>query len=327
MLRTVLVLCIAEVLGMAGAFAFPALLPAFRQEWGLSNTQAGWISGIYFAGYAVAVPVLTALTDRVDAKRVWLGSTVMTALAAAAFALAADGFASALVLRFLGGFGLAGTYMPGLKAVVDRTGGKRQPQWMSWYTASFSLGTSGSFLVAGGVAAVWGWRTAYGLAALSAMGAAALVALLVAPVRPPPHSGKAALLDFRPVLANRAVMGYVLAYAAHMWELFGLRSWMVAFLAVVAARQGEAPALSPATVATLASVVAMAASIGGAEWAVRCDRRRFCAWAAVASGSATSASIAPASARRNTGWPSATTVPGSIITEVTTPSAGARNRA
>ncbi len=31
---------------------FPALLPGFQAEWGLTNTAAGWISGIYFGGYA-----------------------------------------------------------------------------------------------------------------------------------------------------------------------------------------------------------------------------------------------------------------------------------
>ena len=35
---------------MAGVFAFPALLPTFVDEWSLTKTQAGWISGVYFGG-------------------------------------------------------------------------------------------------------------------------------------------------------------------------------------------------------------------------------------------------------------------------------------
>src|SRR5512132_3014891 len=38
----ILFLCAAEVLTMAGVFAFPALLPTFVGEWGLSKTEAGW---------------------------------------------------------------------------------------------------------------------------------------------------------------------------------------------------------------------------------------------------------------------------------------------
>lgn len=281
--RVVLALCAGEVLGMAGAFAFPALLPDFRTEWSLSNTEAGWISGIYLAGYAAAVPALTAATDRVDAKRVWLLGALITAVATLAFAFAAEGFWSALGLRALGGIGLAGMYMPGLKALVDRTQGPKQPQWISWYTASFSLGTSVSFLAAGAIAASCGWRLAFVVAAATALGAMALVAIALDPAPPPPPAAKAPLLDFRPVLRNRPVFGYVLAYAAHTWELFGLRSWMVAFLVAVAALKSAPPALSPTTVATLASLLGMAGSIGGAALAVRFDRRKFCAVAALLS--------------------------------------------
>jgi len=34
--------------------------------------RGGLIGGIYFAGYMVAVPVLTSLTDRIDSRRVYL---------------------------------------------------------------------------------------------------------------------------------------------------------------------------------------------------------------------------------------------------------------
>ncbi|HSV29933.1 MAG TPA: MFS transporter, partial [Candidatus Omnitrophota bacterium] len=91
----------------------------------------------------------------------------------------------------------------------------------------------------------------------------------------------APLLDFRPVLRDRPVLGYVLGYAAHMWELFALRSWMVAFLAFAALSGGAGPA--PTEAAMLASLVAMAGSIGGAALAVRFDRRSVCQAAALLS--------------------------------------------
>ncbi|MGE5545534.1 MAG: MFS transporter [Solirubrobacterales bacterium] len=282
MIRIVLALCAAEVLTMAGMFAFPALLPEFTASWGLSATEAGWISGITFAGYAVAVPLLSALTDRVDARRVFLAGIAVAGLAALGFGLAAEGFWSAMLFRALGGVGLAGTYMPGLKALVDRTSGPSQPHWMSWYTASFSLGTSASFLFAGWAADAFGWRAAFVLSAVACLGGIALVVAIVRPVTPPP-APRAALLDLRPAFANRPVMGYVLGYAAHMWELFGLRSWMVAYLAFALSLAPAARGPSPTTAAMLSSLVAMAASIGGASLAIRFGRRRLCILSALAS--------------------------------------------
>ena len=43
--------------------------------------------GIAFAGYMTAVPVLTALTDRIDSRRIYLGACGLSALGAAGFAL------------------------------------------------------------------------------------------------------------------------------------------------------------------------------------------------------------------------------------------------
>lgn len=268
---------------MVGVFAFPALLPDFVAAWGLSNTEAGWISGVLFAGYTMAVPVLTTMTDRVDAKKVYLFGALVAGVSCLAYALLAEGFWSALVLRFLAGVGLAGTYMPGLKALVDRTKGPSQARWISFYTASFSLGTSGSFLIIGAVAEIWGWKAAFLLAGIAALAAFVLVLAVLERAVPVPPAQPVNPFDFGPVFRNRAAMGYVLGYAAHVWELFGARSWMVAFLAWVLAAQPGAGGPSPTTAATIGSLLAMAASLIGADLAIRFDRRRVCAAAMLSS--------------------------------------------
>jgi MFS family permease len=64
-----------------GAFGVPALLPALIPAWSLTNTEAGWIGGVSYAAYTLVVPLLSSLTDRVDPKRVYLGSVALPALA------------------------------------------------------------------------------------------------------------------------------------------------------------------------------------------------------------------------------------------------------
>ncbi len=268
---------------MVGVFAFPALLPAFVEEWSLSNTEAGWISGVLFAGYTLAVPVLTTLTDRIDARKVYLSGALVAGVSGLLYAFLAEGFWSALALRFAAGVGLAGTYMPGLKALVDRTRGPKQARWISYYTASFSLGTSLSFLIIGAVAEFWGWKAAFALAGACALAAFVLVLAQLERADPTPPAQPVNPFDFAPVFRNRAAMGYVLGYAAHVWELFGARSWMVAFLAWVLATQPGATGPSPTTAATLGALLAMASSIIGADLASRFDRRKVCAMAMLSS--------------------------------------------
>lgn len=262
---------------MLGVFAFPTLVPEFARAWSLSNTEVGWISGIYFAAYTLAVPVLASLSDRVDGRVIYVLSAIVGGLASVGFAVYAQGFWSALAFRVLGGLGLAGTFLPGLNALVSRLEGRAQARAVAFYTATFSLGTSLSFLTTGEIALRFGWRWAFTAAAFGSLLALIIAgtALGPAPAKRPRVGPRTHLLDFRPVFRNRQAMAYVLAYAAHMWELFGLRSWLVAFLAFSLTLQpaGESY-LSPANVAALTGLVAMWSSVAGAELAMRFGRDR-----------------------------------------------------
>ena len=275
-------LCAAQVLGMAGFSTFPALLPGFFAEWGLSNTDAGWINGIFFAGYLVSVPVLLALTDRVDPRRVYVLCMVVSGVSSLGFALMAEGFWTALALRCLAGIGLAGTYMPGLKILGDRLEGSMQSRAVAFYTASFGIGAALSLFLSGTLDAALGWQTTFALAAVGPLVALPLTAL-VAKVAGP-DAPQTRLLDFRPVLRCRPAMAYVLAYAVHNWELFAFRSWLVVFLVFAAERNPGAAAWDPIVVAALVNLVATPASIIGNELAGRFGRRRILYWVMAASG-------------------------------------------
>jgi MFS family permease len=266
--------CLAEVLTMLGFSTFAALLPSFREAWTLSNTEAGWISAVFFAGYTLAVPVLVGLTDRLDPKRIYLLSAVLAGAAGLGFALFAEGFWSALVFRGLAGIALAGTYMPGLKALSDHVPAEGQSRAVAFYTSSFGIGAALSFPLAGLLAEGPGWPWAFAAPGLAAL-LAGLLVLVVLPPSAPHHlrASDTALLDFRPVLRNRSALAYTLCYTVHNWELFGFRSWIVAFL-VFAGGAGEAVPIDPTVIAAAVILLGMPTSILGNELSMRFGRAR-----------------------------------------------------
>ncbi len=85
-----------------------------------------------------------------------------------------------------------------------------------------------------------------------------------------------ALLDFRPVLRNRRTLPYIIGYSAHNYELFGQRSWMVAFLVFTASLQpADAPMwVGAATHAAMINQLGPVMSISGNELALRFGRTR-----------------------------------------------------
>lgn len=270
--RLTLLLCSAETLGMSGFALFAALLPDFQALWGLSNTQAGWIGGGFFLGYMLAVPILTGLTDKHDARLIYLAAMLLTAVANAGFVFA-DGFCSALLWRVLAGIGLAGTYMPGLKALAERIEGPAQSRAIAFYTASFGLGTALSFILAGELSKLGGWQLPTLLSGVCALLAWAMVywGLQAKPVTQ--HAPRN-WLDLAP-LKSRPVLAYCLAYAVHNLELFALRAWLVAFVVFSGQLQGSSPWLSGTWVAMLATLIGMPASVLGNELALRFGRQRW----------------------------------------------------
>ncbi|MGP1677260.1 MAG: MFS transporter [Burkholderiales bacterium] len=266
--------CAAHVASMLCYAIYPTLLPQLQREWGASNSAAGLISGMFFAGYMASVPVLSGLTDRVDARRVYFFSSLLCASGTLGFALFAHGVWSASLFQALTGAGIAGTYMPGLKALTDNLGDRAQSRAVSFYTAVFGFGAGFSILLAGAIAATLGWRWAFALAALGPL-AAGLMILAGLPPRRPPAASRTALLDPRPVLRNRAARGYIFGYAVHCWELFGSRSWMVAFFVFSQSLSGGGPwPWSPVLIVAIANLFGPGASVLGNELAMRYGRRR-----------------------------------------------------
>ena len=273
---------------MLGFSTYAALLPELRDEWGMSNSEAGMVSGMFFAGYIGTVSLWTSLTDRVDARRIYFAGGLCTAAASAAFGLLAKGFASALGCQILLGVGIAATYMPGLRLLSDRIGGPKQSRYVAFYTSFFGIGTALSLAMAGFIAPAYGWRTAFIASGVGPLFAGILVFVLIDGIAPRGR-GRLSLASLFPlhawrrVLANRASAGYTAGYAAHCLELFGSRGWMVAYLAYATSIGATFPWAGP-SIAAVVNLFAVPASIVGNEVALRIGRRRWILLVMAASG-------------------------------------------
>ena len=273
--KVVMIMCFSHVLSMTGFATFPALIPILIPLWELTNTQAGWVSGVFFAGYVLSVPILVSLTDRVDSRRIYIIGLMMSIIGLLGFTFLANGFWSALIWQTVHGAGIGGTYMTGLRVMTDRIKETNPSRAIAFYTAAFSMGTAASFIFSGLAAGWLGWNWAFGLSALGPAIAIILILLVLKTHNinkdqlPQTH-----LLDFRPVFKNREAMSYTLAYAGHSWELFALRSWIVAFLVFAGAEKTGLSILSATIIAAAASVIGGPISIIGNELSERYGRRK-----------------------------------------------------
>ena len=274
-MRIIMVFCTAQVLAQLGGFTFAALLPEFLADWSLSHSQAGWLSGIFFGAYALSVPFLVTLTDRIPARSIYLFAVVLTAFSHVGMATLADQFWSGMIFRALAGIGWAGTYMVGLRALTDEMSGASQSRAVAANAASIGISGALSFVLAGQLQTAFGWPAAFLLAAVCSV-AALVIAWVWFPRRAPPPAATQGLFDFRPVLANRSAIAYSLGYCAHTWEMFVLRSWGVTYLVFALATDGtRVNWLIPTVIAMLMELVGTVSSVAGNEMALRIGRQRW----------------------------------------------------
>jgi predicted MFS family arabinose efflux permease len=274
-------MCVGQVGNLLPHVVVPAVMVQHLMPlWGMSNAQAGLLAAAYAAGYMCAVPVLSALTDRLDARLILGWGSFLSAMCTLGFAALADDWLSGMMFWALAGASFAGAYMPGLRALTDRLGDADASRSITLYTSSYSLGVGFSFLVSQLVADAWGWRWSF---ALTGLGPLVMVAVAWRMRLQAPVPVKSKLLDFRPVLRNRQAMAYILSYGAHCFELYGFRTWVVAFWTFVVARHQGLALPEPMLVSFLASLLAMPASILGNEMSLRYGRQRAVTWIQVAS--------------------------------------------
>lgn len=270
--RATVLLSVGLIANLATQMTFAAGLHEIAADWALDASESGWIGGIYFAGYAVAVPFLSSATDRIDGRGLYITSALLAAVASFAFAVFANGFLLALILRFVGGIALAGVHMPGLNLLMDRIDRSYQGRAAGIYTSSYAAGSAGSFLIAGLVDSAFGWRATFIAASIGPLLSIGALALL--PARSAEEKSERSRSPLRALLRNQALLAYVAAFAGNTWEVFAVRVWFVAYLAWTLSLPGNQLTLpSLGLVAGIASLLGVPISMAMAELASRRGRR------------------------------------------------------
>lgn len=183
-------LTVINVLNFVDRQLLPSFANFIKPELGLSDTQFGLLTGLFFiVFYAVAGLLMGVLADRMHRGR-------LIALAIAAWSLltavsgAAKGFVSMAVPRALIGVGESALTPAAASLVADRFKPSQLGLAMSLYYLGVPIGAGASLLVAGYLGPTIGWRNCFYLLGAIGMVLAALMWLVHDDrvVGPPVHS-------------------------------------------------------------------------------------------------------------------------------------------
>jgi len=273
----------AQTGALLGFACYAVVLTTLQEEWQLSNLESGLIASAFFFGYMLVVPLATALTDRVDARKVYLVGGLSATCGLLGMAFFAVNFWTALIFMAINGAGLAATYMPGLKILSDRIETGELTRHIAFYTAFFGIGTGFSYLCSGWILNGLGWHYVFGIIALGPLSAFLIVLLFIPSLQHEKWKGpiNIRLHDIFPVdkwrlvLQDKNASGFIFGYTAHSLELFASRSWIVAFFAFCTVVTGETFLLAATTLAGVINFFGVPSSILGNEIALRIGRQKW----------------------------------------------------
>jgi MFS family permease len=234
-------------------FSASAVVPQLREEWGLSDTAAAWLTIAVQLGFvtgALGSGVL-GLGDVVAPRLVLLGGAVGAA-GANLLLVATNGPVAAIPLRFLTGLFLAGVYPPALK-LMSTWFRRGRGTALGVVVGALTVGSAVPHLVNG----LGGLRWEVVIVATSSL---TLAGGLLAYLRVPegPFSFPPARFDPRQagrVFTNRGVRLASLGYFGHMWELYAMWAWFLVFVTASLEARGETVG-SRAAYATFAVIAA-----------------------------------------------------------------------
>ncbi len=233
-----LAVCASRTFMTSMFMTYAATLPVLRGEWGMTATAAGSISTGFQLGYAVSLVCFSSLADRVGARKVFLGSAWLSAVAALAFAVFARSYLTGLVFYTLVALSQGGTYTTAIMLFADRYPPERRGAAVGWLIASSSAGYALSLLVSGAAVAWGGYPLAF---SVSACGPVLGVVITWFALRRTPnvvHPRREGARFGTAVLKNGPAMRLIAGYTFHSWELLGMWVWTPAFIAAVFAVSG-----------------------------------------------------------------------------------------
>jgi MFS family permease len=280
--RALILLSIAELLGMSLWFSGSAVVPALKLEWHLNDTTAGWLTIAVQLGFVAGtlVSALLNLPDIITTRKLFAISAFAGALANAAFGLYADNATSGIALRFLTGVFLAGVYPPGMKIMATWFRAQRGMA-LGVLVGALTLGKASPYLVNAFGSASWRHNVLI-VSLLSVLGA--FIVLFF--VSDGPHALPAARFDWKQavrVFSNRGVRLANLGYLGHMWELYGMWTWVPVMLRTSMAMRGDSPALAEVGSFLVIGSGALGCGIAGLV-ADRIGRTVVTSWAMAISG-------------------------------------------
>ena len=217
-------------------YVIAAVGPLIQKDFGLDDTELGFIGSMFVVAYMVASPFTGVLGDRWP-RRFLVGAGVFVWSLATVLSGLATSYHHLLLARSVIGVGEAGFGVVSPTLISDLFSREARGRMLAFFYVAIPVGSALGFLLGGYVGEHHGWRAAFFLAGAPGI----VLGLLAFRMREPPRGagdGVSAGQEHRfewkaawTLLENQSFLYTTLGMAAMTFALGGMAYWMPTFFA------------------------------------------------------------------------------------------------
>jgi predicted MFS family arabinose efflux permease len=248
------------------------LLEPIKAEFGLTDGQVGWLTGLSFAAFYATLGIPVAMwADRGNRRNIialalaiWSAMTALCGLA--------QNFWHLLLARMGVGVGEAGGTPPATSMIADLYPPQERAMALGIYTSGIGLGIMAGFVLGGYIYELHGWRAAFFAAGIPGL----LLALIVRfGIREPVRGLSDQRRDDGPAPSLRETLTFIAGQSSYLWLLAGCLMICIsanAFLVFTSSHLQRTYDLTPGEVALpLGLLIGGVGSIGAVLLGRVCD--------------------------------------------------------
>jgi AAHS family cis,cis-muconate transporter-like MFS transporter len=212
------------------------VLPVLREEFGLSQVQAGSLSSITLIGMGIGGLMAGVLADRIGRVRVTIFSLTMFSVLTACLAFT-HSYLQFAVVRFFSGFGISALYAIGTLLVAEYVPTEKRGLILGTLQAGWSVGYIGAALLSAFTLPDYGWRPMFVLTVIPAALSFVILLRVQEPISFTAAKAKKVKQEneYLAIFRDRSIRGVFLWWAianiALQFGYYGANTWLPSYLA------------------------------------------------------------------------------------------------
>ena len=269
-----LILSLINLVNYLDRYIVTVALPYIKQDFQLTNTQAGYLGSFFMLVFMLASPVSGILGDRLPRRYLVAAGVLLWSLATGASGLATT-FAALMVARACVGIGEAGYGAVAPSIISDLFPRQQRTRVLSFFYIAIPVGAAAGYGLGGWLSEAYSWHTAFYVGAVPGLVLGTMAFFMHEPERgamdgPGAQTKLPFLVGLKGLASNKSFWWTTAGYTLMTFSIGGLGYWLPTFLVSERGMSaGNAGLVSGAITAT----AGLAGTLAGGMLGDRMDRK------------------------------------------------------